>query len=93
MNGKNNRRPNRPNSNRPNHPSNRVTTRGLFPNINIPKRMQSSSDLWLDCFIQYVETMLINPDSGEMEKVIDRAYFLADKTLSSFEERWPGAKL
>lgn len=76
----------------------------LFPRrINVPARVQASSELWLEMFMGFCDGILMlgsdNEESSRVNSLLDarhlteQARALADAALHQFEDRWPEVKL
>ena len=75
----------------------RKTKKRSTPRLSAPSQrdMQLRSELWLGFYQQYIDGLLVRDEENNAapEFVPGKAADLADKSLTVFEERWPGVKL
>lgn len=59
----------------------------LFPrNRRVPVRIRYKARLWLDI---YLDALLAQDQDKNPEENLERAAYIADKSVHLFEERWP----
>lgn len=74
------------NKRRPSRPSN-VKTKAAIPSA----RVRRSAELWLDLFCEAVFAFV--SEGASAANATDRARELADRALTTIEERWPEVRL
>ena len=71
-----------------------VTTRKLFPRRpRAPLAVQDRASLWLDLFVDFATGLAATREGMSPTVTIELAEELADRSLDSFEKRWPTAEV